>query len=114
MKAVSATEAKIKFAALLKRVAKGERIIIRQRERTVAALISAVELSQLENTAQRARESARGFGQNPDLLKKIEQGKIHPIMTAYGLWKDAPEFFSLTEQIYLNRIRQLSRAEVAL
>ena len=114
MKAVSATEAKTKFAALLKLVAKGERIIIRQRERPVAALISAAELSRLENSVKQARESARALGQNLDLLKKIEAGKIHPAMAAFGLWRDAPEFALLTEQIYSNRIRQLSRAEVTL
>jgi hypothetical protein len=38
----------------------------------------------------------------------------HPIMLAFGLWKDEKDLDDLVDRIYANRRRQLSRPQVSL
>ena len=113
MRTFSTTEAKIRFAELVKRAAKGERIVIHRHERPVAALISAAELGRIERSSKKVREVARNLGQDEGLLKRIKLGKAHPAMAAFGMWRNETEFENLTEQIYANRKRQFSRAKVS-
>ncbi|MBI5651379.1 MAG: type II toxin-antitoxin system Phd/YefM family antitoxin [Chloroflexi bacterium] len=113
MTSISIARAKTHLDALVGRVAAGERIMIRQRNRAVAVLISASELERLEHLDRTVRQSARALGQRAELLEQIQAGKIHPAMAAFGLWRDEPELENLTEQIYTNRKNQGARAEVA-
>lgn len=109
---ISIARAKSHFDELVGRVAAGERIVIRQRNRAVAVLISATELERLEQLSRTVRQSARALGQRAELLDQIERGKLHPAMAAFGLWRDESEPGNLTEQIYANRKNQAARAEV--
>lgn len=112
MTSISIARAKSHFDELVGRAAAGERIVIRRRDRAVAALISIAELEQLEQRSRIARQSARALGQRAELLEQIEVGKLHPAMAAFGLWRDEPQLDNLTEQIYANRKNQGTRAEV--
>jgi hypothetical protein len=38
----------------------------------------------------------------------------HPIMLAFGLWKDEKDLDDLVDRIYANRRQQLARPEVSL
>ncbi len=38
----------------------------------------------------------------------------HPIMLAFGLWKDEKDLDDLVDRVYANRQRQLSRPQVSL
>ena len=113
MTKVTLARAKNHLDELIARAAAGERILIQQRERAVAALISAAELEQLEKISRSARRSVRALGQHPELLKQIKAGKLHPAMAAFGLWRDESDLADLSEQIYTNRNHQGTRAGVA-
>ena len=54
-------------------------------------------------------EVALALGQDEDVVRKVKAGQMHPVMLAFGLWKDEPEFDTLVEEIYANRRRQGSR-----
>ncbi len=112
MTEVSIARARSHFDELVARAARGEHIIIRERDRAMAALISMADLERLEHLARVTWQTARALGQNPELLQKIEGGKLHPAMAAFGLWQDEPELNDLTEQIYANRRQQPGRPEV--
>jgi prevent-host-death family protein len=112
MTQVSVAQAKNHLDELLARVAAGERIVIRRRDRPVAVLMNAAELKRLEQLSRAARQSALALGQRPSLLKQIEAGKLHPAMAAFGLWRDENTLDNLAEEIYANRQRQTARAEV--
>jgi prevent-host-death family protein len=114
MTEVSIAKAKTHFDELVMRAAKGEHIVIRQRDRAIAALISATDLGRLEQLAHDSRQAALDLGQHAELLKQIEAGKLHPVMAAFGLWRDETELADLTEQIYASRKLQPPRAEVHL
>jgi PHD/YefM family antitoxin component YafN of YafNO toxin-antitoxin module len=62
--------------------------VIVRRSRPLAALISAQELERLERSAEITRRLAQTLGQSKKLLEEIEEGKVHPAMAAFGLWKD--------------------------
>lgn len=111
---VSVGEAKSRFSELISRASAGERFTIVRRSRPVAILINPDELEQLERRADAARRLAIALGQDADLLAQIEAGKIHPVMAAFGLWKDDPDFDNLVDEIYSNRVAQSTRPEVAL
>ena len=49
-----------------------------------------------------------------DALKEIEAGQVHPIMAAFGLWRDQEDLATLTKEIYANRRRQGSREGIDL
>ncbi len=112
MTSITIARAKSHFDELIGRAARGERIVIRRRDRAVAALISATELEHLEQLSHIARQSARALGQRAELLEQIEAGKLHPAMAAFGLWRDENELDDLAERIYANRKNQTARAEV--
>lgn len=114
MNTINVGEAKSRFSELISRAAAGERFLIRRRERPVAVLISATELERLERMSQAASQLALSLGQSAELMKQIEEEKIHPAMAAFGLWQDEPELTTLDDEIYSNRQRQASRAEVQL
>jgi hypothetical protein len=56
-------------------------------------------------------EVALRLGQDPNLIEAIQQGKCHPAMAAFGLWDDR-EFENLTDEIYANRERMVSRLAI--
>lgn len=112
MTQVSVAQAKSHLDELLSRVALGERIVIRRRDRPVAVLMSTAELERLEQLSRAGRQSALALGQRPSLLKQIEAGKLHPAMAAFGLWRSESDLDGLTERIYDNRKKQTARAEV--
>jgi prevent-host-death family protein len=89
METLNVAEAKSRFSELLSRAAAGERFLIQRRERDVAVLLGAGELERLERSAQLAQRLAGAFGQDAELLARIERGEAHPAMAAAGLWRDS-------------------------
>ncbi|MDQ3006286.1 MAG: type II toxin-antitoxin system Phd/YefM family antitoxin [Chloroflexota bacterium] len=110
METINISEAKSRFSEFLSRAASGERFVIVRRARPLAALISAGELERLERSAEITRRLAQTLGQSAKLLEGIEDGKIHPAMAAFGLWKDEDDFDDLETQIMDNRQRPSSRS----
>lgn len=110
MQVVNVTEAKSRFSELLSRATAGERFLIRRRERSLAVLINAAELDQLERQAGASIRLALALGQDADLLAQVSAEQVHPAMSAFGLWKDAPEFDQLADEIYDNRSQQVVRS----
>jgi prevent-host-death family protein len=104
METINISEAKSKFSEYLSRAAGGERFIIVRRARPLAALIS----------AEITRRLAQTLGQSPKLLAKIEAGKAHPAMAAFGLWQDEEDLQDLESQIMKNRQRGSSRPRANL
>jgi hypothetical protein len=49
------------------------------------------------------------LGQSAELMKQIEEEKIHPTMAAFGLWRDEPDLAMLDDEIYKNCHRQVRR-----
>jgi prevent-host-death family protein len=109
MEDVSVGEAKSRFSELISRATGGERFLIRRRNRPVAVLIGATELERLERMSQVTSRLALVLGQDPELLRQVEAQEVHPIMAAFGLWRDEEELATLTDEIYANRRRQGSR-----
>jgi hypothetical protein len=62
--------------------------LIQRRERSLAVLLGSNDLERIERTARMAMQLARALGQDEDLLRLIEDGKAHPAMAAFGLWRD--------------------------
>jgi prevent-host-death family protein len=114
METINISEAKSKFSEYLSRAASGERFIIMRRARPLAALISAGDLERLERSAEITRRLAQTLGQSPKLLAKIEAGKVHPAMAAFGLWQDEEDLEDLETQIMKNRQRGSSRLRAKL
>jgi prevent-host-death family protein len=114
METINISEAKSKFSEYLSRAAGGERFIIVRRARPLAALISAGDLERLERSAEITRRLAQTLGQSPKLLAKIEAGKTHPAMAAFGLWQDEEDLEDLESQIKKNRQRGSSRPRASL
>jgi hypothetical protein len=77
-------------------------------------LIGASELERLERMSQMADQLALALGQDSELLRQIEAGEAHPIMAAFGLWRDQEDLATLSDEIYANRRRQGSRDGVEL
>ena len=114
MEELSAGEARRRFSELISRASGGERFLIRRRGRPVAVLIGAAEMERLERMSEAAYQLAHVLGQDPDLLREIEAGQAHPIMAAFGLWRDQADLATLTEEIYANRQLQGSREAIDL
>ena len=114
METISVGEAKSRFSELISRASAGERFVIQRRERPVAALISSTELERLERTSKMAFQLARALGQSEDILREIEEGKLHPAMAAYGLWANEHDLDDLAERIAQNRQRSGSRPALEL
>jgi prevent-host-death family protein len=114
MENVSVGEAKSRFSELISRATGGERFLIQRRSRPVAVLIGASELERLERLAEVTDQLALALGQDPELLKRIAAGEAHPVMAAFGLWRDEKDLATLTDEIYANRRRQGARDGVEL
>lgn len=111
---VNITEVKSRLSEYLSRAAGGERFVIVRRSRPLAAIISAGELERLDRAAEITRRLAQTLGQSPALLEEIEQGKVHPAMAAFGLWKDEEDLLDLDKRVLQNRLRAGSRPNVDL
>ena len=46
---------------------------------------------------------ALALGQDANLLEQIKCGEVHPVMAAFGLWRDDPSLDNITEEIYQRR-----------
>ena len=114
MENISVGEAKSRFSELISRATGGERFLIQRRSRPVAVLIGASELERLERLSEVTDQLALALGQDPELLRRIAEGKAHPVMAAFGLWRDEEDLATLTDEIYANRRRQGSRDGVEL
>lgn len=108
MSVLSIAEVKSHFSEMLSRASSGERIVIRRRTRPIAALIGIEELKKLEQSANLGRQLAFALGQDPEILDKIADGKLHPAMAAAGLWKDEEDLADLEAEIYANRRRSIA------
>ena len=102
-------EAKSRFSEVLGRAAAGERFVIHRRSRPLAVLISSAEWERLQRTAELGSHLAQALGQDPAILAAIAEGTLHPIMAAYGLWRDAEDLADLAEEIEHNRANQPQR-----
>ena len=109
MESINVSEAKRRFSEYLSRTSAGERFMILRRERPVAVLVNPEELERLERTNNTARQLALALGQQSDLLLEIEKGETHPIMAAFGLWRDEDDLNGLADQILKNRKKQPKR-----
>jgi prevent-host-death family protein len=109
---VSIAEVKSRFSEFVSRAAGGERIVIHRRTRAVAVLLSAGEVERLERAARAGEQLALALGQDPEVLKQIQNGEAHPAMAAFGLWRDEDEFASLAEDVIQNRQTQPARGQL--
>ena len=107
METINITEAKSRFSEYLARAARGERFIIMHRARPLAVLTGVGALERLERSSEIMRRLAQSLGQSPKLLAKIEAGKVHPAMAAFGLWQDE-------EALVISRMFRLLSAWVPL
>jgi prevent-host-death family protein len=114
METINVAEAKSRFSELISRAASGERFIIQRRERPVAALIGAAELSRLERSSHAARRLALALGQEEALLEKVERHELHPAMAAFGLWRNEADLAALADEIALERLEPPARPEIDL
>ncbi|HJS20644.1 MAG TPA: type II toxin-antitoxin system Phd/YefM family antitoxin [Anaerolineales bacterium] len=114
METINITEVKSRFSEFLSRAASGERFVIVRRSRPLAAIISAGELERLDRAAEITRRLAQTLGQSPALLKRIEAGKVHPAMAAFGLWENEDDLSDLDVRVVENRRRSSSRPSVHL
>ena len=108
MENINMSDAKSHFSEFISRAASGERFVILRRERPLAAIIGAGELARLERSAEIARRLAQTLGQSKELLERIESGKVHPAMAAYGLWQEEDDLVDLEETVKKNRLRSSS------
>lgn len=102
-------EAKSRFSEVVGRAAAGEHFVIHRRNRPLAVLVSPVEWERLRRTAQLGNHLAQALGQDPTILEAVAQGELHPIMAAFGLWRDAEDLDDLSDQITRNRATQPER-----
>lgn len=109
METINVSEVKSHLSEYLSRAAAGERFVILRRERPVAALIGVNEWERLQRTNRTARQLALALGQQAELLQRIEAGEVHPVMAAFGLWRDEDDLASLAEEIRKNRREQPDR-----
>jgi prevent-host-death family protein len=114
MEHINISEAKSRFSEFLSRAASGERFVIFRRERPLAALIGALELSRLERSDEIVHRLAQTLGQSKDLLRRIESGEVHPAMAAFGLWEAEDDLANLKNSIMENRQHPLTRPGVDL
>jgi prevent-host-death family protein len=114
MDPINVAEAKSRFSELISRAAAGERFIIQRRERPVAALIGVTELECLERTSRAARQLALALGQDNAILDKVERGELHPVMAAYGLWRNETDFTDLADEIRTERRKPPDRPKIGL
>jgi prevent-host-death family protein len=106
-------EAKSRLSELVSRASAGERFLIRRRSRPVAVVLGPQELERLERSASAVRRLAEALGQDPEILERIDEGKIHPAMAAFGLWRD-DEAARLAEELQAARSRTGRRSPPSL
>jgi prevent-host-death family protein len=109
---MSVGDAKSRFSEMISRAAAGERFVIERRAKPVAVLISIEELERLEGRVNRAVEVATTYKQDPEIMRGVREGKLHPIMALYGAWADQPEWDDIVKDIYKNRRRKSKRKPV--
>jgi prevent-host-death family protein len=114
METINVAEAKSRFSELISRAATGERFIIKRRERPVAALIGTAELERLERTSGAARRLALALGQGEAILEKVERRELHPVMSAFGLWREETDLAALAEEIATERLKPNTRPDLDL
>jgi prevent-host-death family protein len=114
MEKINVAEAKSRFSELISRASTGERFIIQRRERPVAALIGTTELERLERTSRAARRLALALGQGEAILDKIDRRELHPVMAAYGLWRDESDLADLADEIGAERLKPPIRPNIDL
>lgn len=102
-------EAKSRLSELVSRASSGERFLIRRRSRPVAVVLSPQDLERLERSASAIRRLAEALGQDPELLDRIDESKVHPAMAAFGLWRDE-DAAALEEEIPTARRRRSRRS----
>lgn len=102
-------EAKSRLSELVSRASAGERFLIRRRSRPVAIVMSPQELERLERSASAIRRLAETLGQDPALLDRIDEGRSHPAMAAFGLWRE-DEAEGIEEEIRAARRRRSRRS----
>ena len=114
MEEINVAEAKSRFSELISRASAGERFVIRRRERPVAVLINPDDLERLERASSAARRLALALGQDKELLARIDRREAHPLMAAFGLWRDEDDLVQLVDEIYAGRNREGTRPEIEL
>ena len=85
MEKLSISEARRRLSELISRASAGEQFIIQRRGQPVAMLIPATVPERRQDKVGKAIQLARALGQSETLLRDIEEGKVHPIMAAFGL-----------------------------
>ncbi len=111
---LNVVEAKSRFSEVLARAAAGEQFVIHRRSRPLAVLVSSAEWERLQRTAALGSHLAQALGQDPALLAAVADGTVHPIMAAYGLWRDEADLAGLRDEIDRNRADQPERSAPAL
>jgi prevent-host-death family protein len=112
MDTINVADAKSRFSELISRAAAGERFIIQRRERPVAVLIGTGELERLGRTSRAARRLALALGQREAILEKVERRELHPVMAAYGLWRDETDLADLADEIAAERLKPPNRPNI--
>lgn len=72
-------------------------------------MISPAEWERLQRTAQLGSHLAQALGQDPAILAAVAEGTLHPIMAAFGLWRDEEDLADLAGEIERNRAGQSQR-----
>jgi antitoxin (DNA-binding transcriptional repressor) of toxin-antitoxin stability system len=98
MESISVGEAKSRFSELISRAAVGERLLIERRERPLALLIGAGEMQRLERASRTTLRLAPAFGQDAELLRRVEAAETHPAIAAFGLWPDTEDLVDLADE----------------
>lgn len=102
-------EAKSRFSEVLGRASAGEHFVIHRRSRPLAVLISPAEWERLQRTAELGSHLAQALGQDPAILKAIADGELHPLMAAFGVWREEEDLAALSDEIEHNRASQPGR-----
>jgi prevent-host-death family protein len=110
---LNVVEAKSRFSELLGRTAAGERFVIHRRSRPLAVLISPAEWERLQRTAELGSHLAQALGQDPAILAAVAEGALHPIMAAFGLWRDEDDLVDLADDVERSRHSQPQRQPLA-
>lgn len=65
--------------------------------------ISPADKERLQHSAALGCQLAEALGQDPAMLAAIAEGTLHPIMAAFGLWRDEEDLAGLADEIARNR-----------
>ena len=65
--------------------------------------ISPADRERLQRSTASSYQLAQALGQDPAILAAIAEGTVHPIMAAYGLWRDEEDLADLASEIERNR-----------